>query len=302
MPWRSRNAACTRGWRAVYSRMFGVTTADDYKPVTWVGRYPVDVTTLLVAAHVVLMIVTCLLFAATSPAILNLFVFDSAQVLSLGRVWQLATYAFVHSPSGLLWFAVEMYMLFAFGREVERFIGRRSFITLYLLLLIVPTIFLTLAGLGMRLGTAGSADLHFGIFLAFATIYPAIEMFMLRIQVKWIALVLIAIGTLAALANHDWASMIMLWTTVPTAFFFIRSRGLGSEPEWWSNLKARLQPKPKFQVVPRSAPRRTVEPEDIHQSIDPLLEKISKSGINSLTASERRALDRARSQLLKKSP
>ena len=37
------------------------------------------------------------------------------------------------------------------------------------------------------------------------------------------------------------------------------------------------------------------------ESIDPLLDKISKSGINSLTASERRTLDRARNQLLKKS-
>jgi len=66
-------------------------------------------------------------------------------------------------------------------------------------------------------------------------------------------------------------------------------------------VKEKFQPKPKFQVVPRSAPRRVVEPEDVHVSIDPLLEKISKSGINSLTASERKALDRARNQLLKKS-
>ena len=26
--------------------MFGVTTSDDYRPVAWMGRYPVDVTTL----------------------------------------------------------------------------------------------------------------------------------------------------------------------------------------------------------------------------------------------------------------
>src|SRR5437763_896742 len=32
--------------------MFGVTTSDDYRPVTWMGRYPVDVTTILVGVHV----------------------------------------------------------------------------------------------------------------------------------------------------------------------------------------------------------------------------------------------------------
>jgi hypothetical protein len=91
-----------------------------------------------------------------------------------------------------------------------------------------------------------------------------------------------------------------MWTTVATAFFFVRLRGVGPELVWWDNLKSRLQPKPKFHVVPRSTPRRVVEPENIHESIDPVLDKISKQGINSLTASERRALDRARNRLLKK--
>jgi membrane associated rhomboid family serine protease len=283
--------------------MFGVTTSDDYQPVAWVGRHPVHVTTLLVALHVLLMVITCFLSAFGGAGFLTLFIFDSAQVIALGHVWQIITYAFVHAPySGmaLLWFAFEMYMLFFFGREVERFIGRRAFIGLYSLLLLVPTVFLTIAGLWTRLGAAGSMTLHFGIFVAFAVIYPHVEM-LLRIQAKWVAFILSAIGTLAALANHDWASIIMLWTTIATALVFIRLRGVGPELVWWSDLKMRWRPKPKFHVVPRSASRRVVEPENVHESIDPVLEKISKQGINSLTASERRALDRARARLLKKS-
>ncbi|MDQ3314963.1 MAG: hypothetical protein M3505_10130, partial [Verrucomicrobiota bacterium] len=104
------NVACTCELRAVYCLMFGVTTSDDYKPVTWVGRYPVDVTTLLVGAHVALMILTCFLSAFGATAFLNLLVFDNAQVLGLGRFWQIFTYAFVHVPysaGALLWFAVE---------------------------------------------------------------------------------------------------------------------------------------------------------------------------------------------------
>ncbi|MEN3370352.1 MAG: hypothetical protein V7609_2495 [Verrucomicrobiota bacterium] len=282
--------------------MFGVTTSDDYQPVTWVGRHPVHVTTLLVAGHVFLMVVACFLSALGAAGFLNLLIFDSAQILVLGRVWQIVTYAFVHLPysaSALLWFAVEMYMLFAFGRELERFVGRRAFIVLYGLLLWVPTVFLTIAGLWARFGLAGSAALHFGIFIAFASIYPNVEM-LLRIQAKWVALILVAIGTLAALANHDWASLIVIWTTIATAVSFVLLRGAGPELEWWNTMKSRWQPKPKFQVVPRATPRRVVEPENIHESIDPVLDKISKQGINSLTASERRALDRARNRLLKK--
>src|SRR5947207_125371 len=283
--------------------MFGVTTSDDYQPVTWVGRHPVHVTTLLVALHVFLMVLTCFLTAFGAAGFLNFLIFDSAQVLGMGRVWQIVTYAFVHVPysgTALLWFAVEMYMLFAFGREVERAIGRRAFIVLYALLLWVPTLFLTLAGFWARLGMAGSGMIHFGIFIAFATIFPNVEMF-LRIQAKWVALILAGIGTLAALALHDWASMLLLWTTIPAAMLFIHLRGSGPELAWWSELKSRWQPKPKFQVVPRATPRRVVEPENVHESIDPVLDKISKQGINSLTASERRALERARNRLLKNS-
>ena len=279
--------------------MFGVTTSDDDQPVTWVGSYPVHVTTLLVALHSITAVVACFLSAFGLGGILNLMMFDSAQVLS-GGVWQIGTYAFVHPPSGLLWLALEMYMLFIFGREVERFIGRRAFITLYLILLLGPALLLTAWGLGERTTIGGSSAIHFGVFVAFATIYPRVEMF-LRIMVKWIALAFGAILTLQLLATHAWSQLAVLWLSIGGAFLFIRMRGVGPELEWWSGLKEKWQPKPKFQVVPRSTPRRVVEPENVHESIDPLLEKISKSGINSLTANERRALDRARNQLLKKS-
>lgn len=276
--------------------MFGVTTSDDYQPVTWVGRHPVHVTMLLVVVHVFTAIVACFLGGA---GVLGHLAFDSALVWQRGEFWQLATYAFVHSPSALLWFAVEMYMLFVFGREVERFIGRRAFIVLYLSLLLAPTLLLSLWGLSARVGIAGSPALHFAIFIAFATIYPSVEL-LLRIQAKWVALALAAISTLQLLAYRDWPAMAVLWVSVAMAFFFIRLRGAGPELVWWSDLKSRWQPKPKFQVVPRSAPRSVVEPENVHESIDPVLEKISKQGINSLTALERRALDRARTRLLKK--
>ena len=282
--------------------MFGVTTSDDYQPVTWVGRHPVHVTTLLVGIHTLLMVVACLLSAFGAAAFLGYLIFDNAQVIALGRVWEIVTYAFVHlpySPGALLWFAVEMYLLFAFGRELERFFGRRAFIAFYLLLLAVPTLLMTAMAPWIRLGLAGSSAIHFGIFIAFATIYPNVEM-LLRIQMKWVALIIVAIGILAALATHNWADLIVLLATIAIAVAFVRLRGAGPELDWWNNFKSRWQPKPKFHVVPRSTPHRTVEPENIHESIDPVLEKISKHGINSLTASERRALDRARNRLLKK--
>ncbi len=280
--------------------MFGVTTSDDYRPVAWMGRYPVDVTTMLVGLHVAVAILTAILVAFGAGSVLAYLQFDSAQVLFGGQVWRLCTYAFVHPPSGLLWFAVEMYMLFVFGREVERFIGQRAYIVLYLILLIAPVAILTIWGLWQRSALAGSPALHFGIFVAFATIYPRVELF-LRIMAKWIALILAGIYTFQLLAYHAWTDLAVVWTSIGAAFLFIEMRGAGPELVWWNNVKARFGPKPKLHVVQKSASRRAVEPDDLYASIDPILDKISKSGIGSLTANERRLLNRERDRLLKKS-
>jgi hypothetical protein len=215
-------------------------------------------------------------------------------------VWRIGTYALVHAASALLWFAVEMYMLFVFGREVERFIGRRAYIVLYLLLLIAPAALLTAWGFWQRSAIAGSPALHFGIFVAFATIYPRVEL-LLRITAKWSAVILAAIYTLQLLAYHAWSDLVVVWSSIGAAFLFVEWRGAGPELVWLNNLKTRLQPRPKLRVVRKSSARRVVEPDDVYASVDPILDKISKSGIGSLTPNERRQLDRARNRLLKKS-
>jgi hypothetical protein len=97
---------------------------------------------------------------------------------------------------------------------------------------------------------------------------------------------------------------VVLWISVGAAFLFIEFRGAGPEPAWWNALKARFASRPKYHVVPKPRPRAgsgRAEADDVYTSIDPILDKISKFGIGSLTASERRQLNRERERLLKKS-
>jgi membrane associated rhomboid family serine protease len=279
--------------------MFGVTTSDDYRPVTWMGRYPVDMTTLLVGLHVACAIIGALfggygLFAYT--------MFDSAAVWS-GQIWRLLTYPLIHpaGTSALLWFAVEMYMLFIFGREVERFFGRRAYVVLYGLLLLLPACALMLWGVNQRTVFAGSATLHFGIFIAFVILYPNVQFFAF-ISAKWVAAILAAIGTLSALAARDWQSLVVLWISIAAAFFFVELRGAGPDLAWIKSVKNFGRKKPRLRVVQKSSTgRHAPDPDDVYASVDPILDKISKSGIGSLTVAERRQLDRARDRLLKQS-
>lgn len=279
--------------------MFGVSTSDDYRPVTWMGRVPVDVTTILVVAHVAAMVIGCFVIGFGGSGYLAWLQFDSAAVLHRYAFHQLFTYPFMHPPSSLLGFAIEMYMLFIFGREVERFLGRKGFITLYLALLFGPSALLTAWGLYQPTEMTGSLYLHLGVFVAFATIYPRVEL-MFRILAKWAAIVSVGVFTLQALAYHRWPELAVVWFCTAIAFLFVEVRGAGPELVWWDKLKARLRPKPKFHVVPKSPSRRVVEPDDVYASVDPILDKISKSGMGSLTENERRQLERARNRLLKK--
>src|SRR6201982_1054225 len=281
--------------------MFGVATSDDYRPVAWMGRYPVDVTTMLVGVHVAAAILAAILRAFGAGSVLVWLQFDSAAIWSSGQVWRLFTYAFVHAPSGLLWFAIEMYLLFVFGREVERFLGRRAYIALYVFLLVTPAALLTVWGLWERCAISGSPALHFGIFVAFATIYPRVEL-LLRIQAKWVALILAAVYTLQLLAYHAWSDLVVVWTSIGVAFLFVEMNGAGPELAWGSAMKARFASRPKHHCLPNTRVRAggsRSESEDVYTSIDPILDKISKFGIGSLTASERRQLDRERERLLK---
>src|SRR5262249_32855542 len=145
--------------------------------------------------------------------------------------------------------------------------------------------------------------LHFGIFIAFATIYPRVEL-LLRIMAKWVALILAAVYTFQLLAYHAWSDLVVVWASIGAAFLFVEWNGAGPELIWWNALKARFASKPKSHVLPK--PRAHTgggrpESDDAYASIDPILDKISKFGIGSLTASERRQLNRERERLLKKS-
>jgi len=65
-----------------------------------------------------------------------------------------------------------------------------------------------------------------------------------------------------------------------------------------SRIREIVRPRPKLRIVQKPTARPSTERDDVYASIDPILDKISKSGIGSLTAQERRQLDRARNRLL----
>lgn len=267
------------------------------RPVTWVGSFPVYVSTILAAVHALAMIGTAIALAAGAEGLLQALTFSSSTFLPQLNLWQGGTYAFVHTPP-YWFFLLELYLLVVFGREVEKFLGRNAFIQLYAgLLLLTPLALTALGMLGIPSVYAGSGALHFGIFVAFAAIYPRAEIFF-GIQARWIAAALLGINAVQYLALSQFISLGVLFLECAAAVVFVEfARGTLSFPRWPA--------RPKFHVVraptpPKKAVGRTLEAVVTHDDIDPILEKISRSGIGSLTERERTLLEKARAELIAK--
>jgi membrane associated rhomboid family serine protease len=276
--------------------MFGVVTSDDYQPVGWVGRYPVRITTIIVAAFVLGMFATTIASTAHWDVIPP-FAF-STRFFWHGSVWQPLTCVLIQGAS--FFFLFNVFFFYWAGVEVEKHLGRRRYLTLLGMLLLVPPIFLTCWSVaGVPWIYYGSYELSVGMFIAFATLYPNVELFG-WVTLKWLAFAGLFLASMQFLPAHDWGSLSVLWGMCLAAFLYLRILAKALPFELPAAVTSLFQRRTKLRVVPRENAHVT-EPEDIYDSIDPVLDKISKSGIGSLTASERRALDRARNRLLKKS-
>jgi membrane associated rhomboid family serine protease len=279
--------------------------SEDYQPITWMGQVPVYGATLLVILQVAAMIATTVAMSLTGARLpvespwLEPLLYSNVEILRSFKIWQFVTYAFVNEPS--VWFAIEMLLLYSFGREVEKFLGRRAFLWLYLALVLVAPVVLTgLALLGIPAGLAGSGAVHFAVFVAFVVLYPSAEIFF-SIQAKWVAAILLGIYSHQDIAHTQWVDLGVRWLECACAVLMLRFSGAAnaSFDSWLPPIEERVRP---ARPTARSLPSHREEPtgEDLHESIDPLLEKISKHGIGSLTKRERERLEQARAALLER--
>jgi hypothetical protein len=277
------------------------TSDDDHQPMVWLRGYPFYAAHFLVLVFVVSMLATTLLLAFNGLSVLELLSFSSERVLK-GQVWRIFTYGLVNPPS-VLPFVIDMFMIAWFGREVEKFFGRRKFLFLYGCIYFLSPLLLALIGVWKPMQLAGESG-AFALFIAFATLYPDVVM-LFNILAKWVAVILVGISSLAALAYHDWAALISLWVTVGFAFAFVRyEQGRITLPGIRLPRINLFQKKPKLRVLPDLKPQKSsgakISNEIPIGEIDMLLDKIAESGMSSLTPKERARLDAAREELLKK--
>ena len=250
------------------------------------------------------------------------FPFEDYFALSLdglkhGYLWQLFTYQFMHA--GILHLVVNGWALFVFGRVVESTIGRSRFLALYLASGVFGGLLQEFAAWAwpQYFGSAvvGASAAILGVVAAFAMLFPDQRLtlllffvipinlrakYLLFLSILWAALGIsfprTIFGGPVAHAAHMGGILMGL--------FFIRYA-----MDWkfaWPRKERPARPVSRQLVNAkkgggwlRGEPSSDDVPanEFISREVDPILDKISAHGIQSLTERERKILEAARNKM-----
>jgi membrane associated rhomboid family serine protease len=278
-----------------------VTDVLDRRITPWVGR--------LLAANAVVLLLQQTIF--TSDYLAQLLSFSSS--FALQRPWTFVTYMFVHG--GILHLAANSLALFVFGPAVERRLGGPTFIFYYLYCGIGAAIFSLLLH-SVNLGAdpfVGASGAILGVAYAFSRIMPDAQLMIFPVPVpiraRWLILMLATFDVVGLFFLNDGiAHGAHLGGLLSGALYFVL-RGIArpADPMPISSPRRRVpvaarggggggDQQPAITAHPETgaaqaareqSPRRGEETAEI----DRVLDKISATGLDSLTAEERRFLD-----------
>ncbi len=208
--------------------------------------------------------------------------------------WQFFTAMFLHA--GVFTFASNLFILYFLGRDVESIFGQKHFLSLYLAGLVAGEfshLFLMPADTVLLAASGGVA----AVLVAFATILPELEVTQsfffilpLKVKAKYLTPTVFVAGFLLVAISREGEIAHSAW--------------LGGGAAGW--LYAHLLGFGRPSFVQRTLRRRRLEAERrrrmsfdefVTAEIDPVLEKISRSGLQSLSWRERRALAQVRAKM-----
>jgi len=274
------------------------------------------------SATVTLLLINIAVFAAQFIGDLLHFPTFAYFALSLaglqhGFVWQVLTYQFMHANFVHLFF--NCWVIYMFGHDVEEALGRNAYVALYLLSGIIGGLFQI--GAGLFLGSAfaasvvGASAAAFGLCAAFGLLFPdriIWVFFVIPIRAKYVLMITAGLAVLGVLkpgvggvahAAHLGGFF--------TGLAFVR---YASQWDWHLphfHRPSRRQPSRRLVKVTAIkgglwGKTKPISDDDLPageflaREVDPILDKISAQGIQSLTERERRILEVARQRMAKK--
>jgi membrane associated rhomboid family serine protease len=249
----------------------------------------------------------------TAPGFVSDWMCLSRAGIEHGRLWQFITYLFIHgqpsyvldgilhpgSPAiGAVHLFINMMTLYFVGREVEAIAGPRHLLGMYFLGGIV-------GGLGQIAAfpdfpVSGASAGVCAVLIAFTTILPEFEVTLLlcfvvpvRLRAKYVGW-MVVLGAAAMPLFHLMPNVAHVAHLGGCFIGWIYARQLGFGNPWWIQRRM-MERRQREERLARMDPDQYMTEE-----IDPILDKISRDGIRSLSRRERRILERGREKITQK--
>jgi len=212
--------------------------------------------------------------------------FYGPNFLRHGYFWQPVTYMFVHD--GLWHLLMNMLGLFFFAGDVERRLGRLSFLVLYFLCGFAGAMLSLVRPESVVIGASGGV---LGVLVAFAMLFPDVRIFLfpifIPIRARYIALIygFVTIAGLLGGMGGDVAYWAHLGGML-VAFLYLRARPLGARLLGLLGAAWPAHGPGQSRDADRPARRGHRSPEE-QAELDRILEKVHREGITSLSNQER---------------
>lgn len=283
----------------------------------WFRIGSVDVTT---TAFVVGLGVASMLLYALDPATAFKGAFVS-ELVRHGDLWRLVTWPLTNPPDSL-WAIVGLVVFWFLGHLIEDELGRKPMAVLLAAMAVVPTVLVTLLNVANETGNGRWSTYSFSVSffsLALLTIY-GIEhpnaKFFFGIPAWVIAAAFLFIEVLRDVGDRAWAQLILVLLVVAVGCIGVRQRGMLDQLTFIPRAKRLAGPAPSpYGEIGPARPNRSKRsrrrkgpsgagsvvsgpwaqpggPTPLEQAeLDVLLDKISATGIDSLSAQEKDRLN-----------
>jgi len=209
--------------------------------------------------------------------------------------WQLLTYAFAHDWSSYSHIFWNMFGLYIFGRDVEGVYGRKEFLRMYLVVALLGGIVFAVRGMlfvepdrWQSYSVVGASGAVMAVTLLFCLHFPkrTVLLMMVLPVPAWALGAMYILADLARIVGSSGG--VAFDVHLAGAAFAICYFRFGWRVSHWLP-GARL---PKFKRRPKL---KLHDPKDNYEELDTegdrLLQKVSRDGIESLTAAEKRKLE-----------
>ncbi|BBH18195.1 hypothetical protein Back2_24820 [Nocardioides baekrokdamisoli] len=228
---------------------------------------------------------------------------------TLHHPWSVVTWPLaILFSRGALNFAIGLFFLWYFGRELESSVFGRNKLAWWLVLttLVFPAVVSLLVALvpGWVYPLFGLQFLGLAVFLLYAAEWPR-RLFFWGVPAWILGIIYLAVTLVQYLADRNWAMVFGLLIGLGISAIAARQYGALSEYAWIPRLpgggprrprtRTRKSAQPTVVAGPWQGSSTTAPPVNRDaQRMDELLDKISAHGTESLTAAERRELEELR--------